>query len=156
MGNGRPRNTAQTFWRHVEERGPDECWPWKIATKNGYGRFSLNCVENYAHRFAYGLAYGDPPQGREMQVMHSCNNKLCCNPAHLSLGTAAENTAAATRDGLMSSGESHHTARYSDDLIRTIFADNRPQLELERIYGVSQAHISRIKRGEIRKGASRE
>lgn len=155
MGHGRPKNTPESFWRHVDRRGPDECWPWKIATKNGYGRFSLDCIEHYAHRFAYGLKYGPPPKGRETHVMHTCNNKRCCNPAHLELGSAIENTKAAARDGLMSSGETHHTAKHSDALIARILADNRPQLELERIYGVSQAHISRIKRGEIRKGVSR-
>jgi hypothetical protein len=152
MAKGRPKNTAQSFWRHVDRRGQDECWPWKIATKNGYGRFSLNCVEHYAHRFAYGLTYGRAPEGRETHVMHTCNNKLCCNPAHLELGSALENTRAATRDGLMSSGETHHSARYSDALIRTILADRRPQLELERVYGVSQTHISLIKRGRARRG----
>jgi len=155
MGNGRPRNTAATFWRHVDERGPDECWPWKISTKNGYGRFSLNCVEHYAHRFAYTLAYGSPPRGRETHVMHNCNNKLCCNPKHLELGTAAQNTQDAYRDGLIPSGERHGMARYPDELIEWIRCDPRPQLEIERACGVSQAHISRIKRGEIRKGSSR-
>jgi hypothetical protein len=88
------------------------------------------------------------------QVMHACNNKLCCNPKHLVLGTAAENTQAAYRDGIIPTGEKHSLAKYSDELIDAIRADPRPQLALERVFGVSQAHISRIKRKEIRKGTA--
>jgi hypothetical protein len=150
MGNGRPRNTAVTFWRHVDERGPDECWPWKIATKNGYGRFSLNCVEHYAHRFAYALAKGLPPHGRETHVMHDCNNKLCCNPAHLVLGTAAQNTQDAYRDGLAASGEQSAKAKFSDAIVGKIKSDPRTQMEISRSYGISQSHVSRIKQGVSR------
>ncbi len=149
MGNGRPKNTPESFWRRVDRRGPDECWPWKIATKNGYGRFSLNCVEFYSHRYAYALTYGPPPEGRETHVMHSCNNKRCCNPAHLSLGTAAENTQAAFDDGLIKVRK-----KYSDEFIRTIFNDPRPQMELQRVYGVKQGYISSIKLGKIRRSAT--
>lgn len=155
MGNGRPQSTPESFWRKIDRRGPDECWPWLASIRNGYGNHCINKVTCYAHRYAYELSHGKPPAGRAIQVMHSCNNKLCCNPAHLSLGTASQNTMASYKDGLTPAGERHGKAKYSDSLIEIIRADPRSQLELERVYGVSQAHISRIKRGEIRKGVDR-
>ncbi|MFB9187253.1 HNH endonuclease signature motif containing protein [Dactylosporangium sucinum] len=43
-----------------------------------------------AHRVAWEVANGQPiPDG--LQVLHSCDNPPCCNPAHLSIGTQAEN-----------------------------------------------------------------
>lgn len=151
MGKGRPKNSDLTFWRHVAERGPDECWPWKISTKNGYGRYSVNCVEFYAHRYAYSLANPvELPNGHETHVMHKCNNKLCCNPAHLFLGTAAQNTQDAYRDGMIPVGEDHAKAKFADAVISDIKADPRTQTEISRAYGISQSHVSRIKQGVSR------
>lgn len=149
MGNGRPKSTPESFWRKVDRRGPDECWLWRASVRNGYGNHCINKVTHYAHRYAYELAHGKPPAGRSVQVMHSCNNKRCCNPAHLRLGTAAENTQAAYEDGLIKVRK-----KYSDEFIRTIFNDPRPQLELQRIYGVRQGYISNIKLGRSRKAAT--
>ena len=44
-----------------------------------------------AHVAAFEVTYGPVPPG--MQVRHSCDRGLCCNPGHLIAGTAAENAA---------------------------------------------------------------
>jgi len=148
---GRPKSTPESFWRKVRIGGPSECWPWLGGLRNGYGHHCINKKSVYAHRYAHELAKQKPPTGRAIQVMHICNNKLCCNPSHLRLGTAAENTQAALRDGLTPAGERHYRAKFSAALIAKVRKDPRPQLELERVYGVSQQHISRIKNGLSRK-----
>lgn len=148
MGVGRPRNTPENFWLKVDVRGDSECWPWKRALRNGYGNHCVNRRTMYAHRYAYELCRGPVPGG--MHVMHLCNNKLCCNPAHMKAGTPQENTRAAYQDGLARAGERHPMAKFSREVIEAIRRDPRPQLELERIYGVSQQHISRIKSGHSR------
>jgi hypothetical protein len=88
------------------ERGPRrECWPWAGGTFSGrYGRFSLNGRSLLAHRVVYQLEKGEIPDG--LMVMHKCNNKLCCNPNHLTVGTGTRNMLHASTSGAFALGAS--------------------------------------------------
>ena len=80
------------FWKRVDVRGPDECWPWLAGTtEKGYGVFwPRKGRPEGAHRVAWELSSTEPiPDG--LDVMHSCDNPPCCNPAHLKPGTSSEN-----------------------------------------------------------------
>lgn len=147
MMKGRPRNTAETFWQKVWVEGPDDCWPWKLSLRNGYGNFCINKVSGYAHRFAYEAAKGAIPDG--LQVMHRCNNKRCCNPAHLKLGTPSENTQDAYDDGLATGmqGEKHHNARLTAEMALAIFNDLRTYTVIGEAYGIAMTTVSGIKNG---------
>ena len=67
------------------------CWEWQgFCLANGYGRFGLRAGKIVlAHRFAYEMANGVIPDGK--MILHSCDNPPCVNPAHLSVGTHADN-----------------------------------------------------------------
>lgn len=68
------------FWRRVDRRGTDDCWPW--LTMHGWeGRRPLYRGVG-AHRVAYLIAVGDPG---DQWVRRTCNSRGCCNPAHLVL-----------------------------------------------------------------------
>lgn len=57
-----------------------------------------------AHRAIYQHIHGDIPPG--MYVMHKCNNKACCNPSHLTVGTNSQNQRHASASGAWPVGAS--------------------------------------------------
>lgn len=88
-----PRKTLEEkFYPKVDRRGEDECWMWTGATlpygPSGVLRHDGKML--YAHRVAYKLAHGRLAPYRNHNVLHSCENKLCCNPKHLFLGSLSE------------------------------------------------------------------
>jgi HNH endonuclease len=92
----------------TKEISPSGCWLWtgaRSASGNGYGQLKVFGKMVSAHRFAYQLYRG--PIDNDYHVLHSCDNKVCVNPDHLSLGTQAQNMRQAGERGLMRSGSSH-------------------------------------------------
>jgi hypothetical protein len=145
------RSLADRFWRKVEVCGPADCWPWKAKLGDtGYGQFKANnqCVRS--HRVAWTLTHGTIPHG--LHVLHKCDNRACCNPAHLFLGTQLENIAdrhLKGRDAHVSRpGMSNHQARLTDDAIRQIRATRGPLKLIAKDHGVSHSLISMIRSGK--------
>ena len=95
---------SDRLWSRVDTGGEDvECWEWTGArSPAGYGRIKGDNGTLQAHRVAYELTHGPIPDG--LFVMHSCDNPPCCNPAHLSVGTNADNVHDSMRKGRARSG----------------------------------------------------
>lgn len=86
---------AARLWRKVDtSAGPDACWPWTGGKlQSGYGSISSGPAPNkrlVTSRVAYELTKGPIPDGCD--VLHSCDNPPCCNPAHLRVGTPKDNS----------------------------------------------------------------
>lgn len=85
---------------HVTDMGfsvdgvPSLCHIWTgpdsgTGRGGGYGRMSMNSQTVAVHIVVYTHYYGYVP-GKK-QVDHKCNNRLCCNPAHLELVSHLKN-----------------------------------------------------------------
>lgn len=94
------------FHDYIRARHDSGCWEWTGHRSSvGYGCLKVFGSMKDAHRFAYELYKGPIPDG--LHVLHSCDNKLCVNPSHLSLGTHADNMRQAAERGRMRSGARH-------------------------------------------------
>ena len=66
------------------------CHNWtKSLNSKGYGRIKINGTRKLVHRVSYELHSGPIPEG--LFVLHRCDNRKCCNPEHLSVGTNQDN-----------------------------------------------------------------
>lgn len=120
---GKPIPIEPRFWARVDQRGPDDCWNWTGATYPvGYGKICVLGKSRGAHRVSLWLAGGIDLES-ELYVLHSCDNRLCVNPAHLRPGTAKENIADGYARGRMVSqidpskivrGDDHPARRRAD------------------------------------------
>jgi len=88
-----PHATEQEIMRerikaHTQWNG--ECLEWTATLSNGYGTFVHERRVINASRAAWIAAYGMISKGK--LVLHHCDNRKCCNVAHLFLGTHKDNT----------------------------------------------------------------
>lgn len=64
----------------------DGCWTWLgREDKDGYGRHG----KQLAHRYVWTILKG--PIEADMDIDHTCNNRLCVRPDHLEITTHQEN-----------------------------------------------------------------
>jgi hypothetical protein len=131
-------------------KGPDSCHPWIGATAVGYGRIAAGGKRGLvlgAHRLTYELFIGPIPDG--LWVLHRCDNRRCCNPSHLFLGTHLQNMRDMRRKGRSNRGGRNPNAKLLDSDVLVIW--NLKGKELQRVtarkFGVTRQAVGDIQSG---------
>jgi hypothetical protein len=139
----------ELFWAKVAQRGDSDCWEW-LASKNkdGYGQFWVGDTFIPAHRYAWEHFHKQLSPPNHI-VCHHCDNRGCCNPHHLFLGTVSDNN----RD--MYAKNRHPRIgrpRFNDDEVDRIWRlhnSGHSQERIATIMGTNQSVISRLLRNSM-------
>jgi hypothetical protein len=85
-----PEEEINKFWSKTKTIPGSDCLWWTgLKNYSGYGLHLYKGHKWRSHRLAFELTNG--PFLKEKHILHSCDNPSCVNPAHLSMGTHADN-----------------------------------------------------------------
>jgi hypothetical protein len=121
-------------WVEADTGYTTPCWLWRLAKfTSGYGALGIGGRMRPAHRAYYEDRFGPIPDG--LRLDHLCRVRCCVNPQHLEPVTHAENC----RRGA--------STKLTMPQVEEIRASSDTARVIARRFGVSQGHVSRIRRG---------
>lgn len=116
-GRKKRKTLIERFWSKTKSVGG--CILWTGATTEGYGTFAPKGTRTErAHRWLYQQVSGPLPP--KIDVMHSCDTRLCVALQHLSPGTRKMNMVDAANKGRMPRGELSTASKLTARQVKTI------------------------------------
>ena len=133
---GRKAETVEDrFWASVDKS--DGCWEWTGAAVRGYGQIGFGGKVEYTHRVSWVIHNGRISDN--MDILHSCDNPGCVNPAHLFEGTHQDNMT--DRD---TKGRLNHRVMLGDEA-RYRKLNSKQVLSIRSLYPkISQSELGRM------------
>lgn len=154
LGRKELYSIQERLYSNVKIGEPDECWPFQGSKdEDGYGYCTYAPAGIHkSHRLAVWLT------GREVDelvVLHECDNPSCCNPAHLIVGTHADNEKDKDAKGRRPKGEEHGGSVITDDQVSLLWKayQEKPTRYFAAAWGI-RLNVSSNVIGNIIKGWS--
>ena len=137
----------------------NDCFVWAGATtkrRMGYGRIMIANKAWCVHRVVWTVLVGEIQE--QKIIMHSCDNPLCCNVAHMSVGDQTENVKDMIRKKRKvtntTKGSSSVNAKINEDDAKWII-ENHKRFDpvygtspLANRFGIGASQVSRIVSGK--------
>ncbi|PCJ39145.1 MAG: hypothetical protein COA71_14610 [SAR86 cluster bacterium] len=144
------KNHSKTLQERFEDKIeliPFSTCHWWIGVEGarGYGVVKVQGEQVSTHRFAYELYKGPIP--KDLCVLHHCDNKLCCNPQHLFLGTIADNNRDKCEKDRQTKGEENGDAKLTTEEvleIRSLRSKGYTCQSIGDMYDICRQHVSSI------------
>jgi len=146
----RPDIERATWLRERSNWAGVSCLIWPFSKCRGYGNLKYQGKIRRAHRVMCEMVNGKPPSDRH-EAAHSCGNRACVNPHHLSWKTRAENQADTIAQGkaYSNAGKTRDKLTRAQALKIRSMRGAYSQGEIAAEYGVSYSTVAKIHRGEI-------
>lgn len=128
----------------------DDCVPWPFSIQpNGYGFLSFEGRSFYSHRFMCALAHGLPPTPKH-HAAHSCHNRACINPRHLSWKTLSENMLDRRDNGTANNPwwgkDGKLTVEQAAEILALKGADTQARIAAR--FGITESNVRKIQTGK--------
>lgn len=149
-------NIFERFYSKVNKT--NTCWIWTASTRQGYGAFKILGRVEGAHRVSYVLSTGKIIDENNV-ILHSCDNRLCVNPDHLSEGTQRDNVIDAIVKNRLYDISTHTGTRFKPGHKAKLTLENKQEIlklikenklsyrEIGTKFGIDHSRVYQIKKG---------